>query len=41
LHRNGKKADALTNAEKALKLAKDSQMNAVPTIQQLIEQIKS
>jgi thioredoxin-related protein len=41
LHRNGKKADALTNAEKALKLAKETQMNAVPTIQQLIEQIKS
>jgi thiol-disulfide isomerase/thioredoxin len=41
LHRNGKKADALTNAEKALKLAKDTQMNAIPSIQQLIEQIKS
>jgi thioredoxin-related protein len=41
LHRNGKKADALSNAEKALKLAKETQMNAVPTIQQLIEQIKS
>ncbi len=41
LHRNGKKVDALTNAEKALKLAKDTQMNAVPTIQQLIEQIKA
>ncbi len=41
LHRNGKKADALTNAEKALKLAKDTQQNAVPSIQQLIEQIKS
>jgi thiol-disulfide isomerase/thioredoxin len=41
LHRNGKKSEALTNAEKALKLAKDSQMNAIPTIQQLIEQIKS
>jgi thiol-disulfide isomerase/thioredoxin len=40
LHRNGKKSDALTNAEKALKLAKDTQMNAVPSIQQLIEQIK-
>ncbi|MDZ7877844.1 MAG: thioredoxin domain-containing protein [Saprospiraceae bacterium] len=40
LHRNGKKNDALTNAEKALKLAKDTQMNAVPSIQQLIEVIK-
>jgi tetratricopeptide (TPR) repeat protein len=41
LHRNGKKADALTNAEKALKLAKNTQINAVPSIEQLIEQIKS
>jgi thioredoxin-related protein len=41
LHRNGKKADALTNAEKALKLAQSTQLNAVPSIQQLIEQIKS
>jgi thiol-disulfide isomerase/thioredoxin len=41
LHHNGKKADALTNAEKALKLAKNTQMNAVPSIEQLIEQIKS
>jgi thioredoxin-related protein len=41
LHRNGKKSDALTNAEKALKLAKETQINAVLTIQQLIEQIKS
>lgn len=41
LHRNGKKSDALTNAEKALKLAKGTQLNAVQAIQQLIEQIKS
>jgi hypothetical protein len=31
----------LTNAEKALKLAKDTQPNAVSSIEQLIEQIKS
>ncbi len=41
LHRNGKKSDALTNAEKALKLAQTTQANAVPAIQQLIEQIKT
>jgi hypothetical protein len=31
----------LTNAEKALKLAKTTQLNAVSSIEQLIEQIKS
>ncbi len=41
LHRNGKKTDALTNAEKALKIAQTTQANAVPAIQQLIEQIKT
>ena len=41
LHLNGKKADALTNAEKALKIAQNTQQNAVQAIQQLIEQIKT
>lgn len=41
LHLNGKKADALTNAEKALKIAQNTQQNAVQAIQQLIEQIKA
>ena len=41
LQRNGKKADALTNAEKALKIAKETMPNFMPMVQQLIEQIKT
>jgi tetratricopeptide (TPR) repeat protein len=40
LHRNGKKNDALENAEKALKLAKEGQIMYVPSVQELIERIK-
>jgi thioredoxin-related protein len=41
LLRNGKKKDALTSAEKALKLAKELSPNYVPATEQLIEQIKT
>jgi thiol-disulfide isomerase/thioredoxin len=40
LHLAGKKADALTNAEKALKIAQDKAMPMVPVVQNLIEKIK-
>lgn len=40
LHLSGKKSDALTNAEKALKIAKETAMPMVPVVQNLIEQIK-
>jgi thiol-disulfide isomerase/thioredoxin len=40
LHLSGKKSDALTNAEKALKIAKDTAMPMVPVVENLIEQIK-
>ena len=40
LHLSGKKSDALTNAEKALKMAKETAMPMVPVVQNLIEQIK-
>ncbi|MBL7813508.1 MAG: thioredoxin family protein [Saprospiraceae bacterium] len=40
LNLSGKKSDALTNAEKALKLAKDNAIQMVPVVQNLIDQIK-
>ena len=40
LLRNGKKKDALTAAEKALQIAKETAPNYVPASEQLIEQIK-
>lgn len=40
LMRNGKKKDALSAAEKALQIAKESTPNYVPATEQLIEQIK-
>ncbi len=40
LHLSGKKSDALTNAEKALKMAKETAMPMVPVVENLIEQIK-
>ncbi len=40
LHLTGKKSDALGNAEKALKIAKDSAIQMIPVVQSLIEQIK-
>jgi thiol-disulfide isomerase/thioredoxin len=41
LMRLGKKKDALTAAEKALKAAKETQPNLAPAAEQLIEQIKT
>jgi thiol-disulfide isomerase/thioredoxin len=41
LLRNGKKKDAMTSAEKALKLARELAPNYVPATEQLIEQIKT
>jgi thiol-disulfide isomerase/thioredoxin len=41
LMRLGKKKDAMTAAEKALKVAKESQPNYVPAAEQLIEQIRT
>ncbi len=40
LHLTGKKSDALSNAEKAMKIAKDTAIQMVPVVQNLIEQIK-
>ena len=40
LHLAGKKTDALTNAEKALKMAKEKAMPMVPVVENLIEKIK-
>ena len=40
LHLTGKKSDALSNAEKAMKIAKDTALQMVPVVQNLIEQIK-
>ena len=40
LQLTGKKSDALTNAEKALKIARDTAIQMVPVVQSLIEQIK-
>jgi thiol-disulfide isomerase/thioredoxin len=40
LHLSGKNSDALTNAEKALKIAKETAMPMVPVVQNLIEKIK-
>jgi thiol-disulfide isomerase/thioredoxin len=40
LMRNGKKKDALTAAEKALQIAKETAPNYVPATEQLIDQIK-
>ncbi len=40
LYKNGKKKDALENAQKSLQIAKDGQPQQVPEIEQLIEQIK-
>ena len=40
LMRNGKKKDALSAAEKALKLAKETAPNYVPATEELIQQIK-
>ena len=41
LHLTGKKSDALTNAEKALKIAKETAMPMVPVVQNLIDKIKA
>jgi thioredoxin-related protein len=40
LNRNGKKNEALENAEKALKIAKETQIMYVPQVQDFIEKIK-
>ena len=41
LQLSGKKSDALTNAEKALKIARDTATQMVPVVQSLIDEIKS
>jgi thiol-disulfide isomerase/thioredoxin len=40
LAKNGKKKEAQTNAQKSLKLAKEGEPQALPAIEQLIEQLK-